>query len=171
MFGTRLTVVLLAGSLVGISEADEPAVRGGPKALQQFVEAHCLDCHDKVTKTGGLALDELIEADIGRNAEAWEKVVRKLTARQMPPKDAPRPKERDYDAAVALAGIVARRGRREAVRIRAAPRRSGGSTARSIRTRSATCWRWRSMSPRSCRRTSRATASTTSRSPISRRRC
>ena len=41
----------------------------------------------KLRKTAGLALDELIAADIDRNSEVWEKVVRKLTARQMPPKE------------------------------------------------------------------------------------
>ena len=52
-------------------------------------------------KTAGLALDDLIATDIGRNQEAWEKVVRKLTARQMPPREMPRPTEEEYDAAVA----------------------------------------------------------------------
>lgn len=37
---------------------------------------------------------------VDENSEAWEKVVRKLAARQMPPDDAARPEERKYDAAV-----------------------------------------------------------------------
>ena len=32
----------------------------------------------------------------------WEKVCHKLTARQMPPKDSPRPKESEYEAAIAV---------------------------------------------------------------------
>jgi hypothetical protein len=38
--------------------------------------------------------------DIDQNAEAWEKVVRKLTSRQMPPRESTRPTERDYGVAV-----------------------------------------------------------------------
>ena len=49
----------------------------------------------------GLTLDDLIATDVGQNQEAWEKVVRKLTARQMPPSEMPRPKEEEYETAVA----------------------------------------------------------------------
>jgi hypothetical protein len=48
-----------------------------------------------------LGLDDIVTADIDQHSEAWEKVVRQLAARQMPPKDAPRPKEAEYDAAIA----------------------------------------------------------------------
>src|SRR5687767_578038 len=96
---SRIFIWLLASGVAAICSAqvdpsDKPAVR-------QFIESNCLDCHDKATKTAGLALDSLLESDIDRNPEAWEKVIRKLTARQMPPKDAKRPTEREYDAAVA----------------------------------------------------------------------
>ena len=37
---------------------------------------------------------------MSRHPEAWEKVVRKLVARQMPPAEALRPEERTYDAVV-----------------------------------------------------------------------
>jgi hypothetical protein len=38
--------------------------------------------------------------DTGQHAEAWEKVVRKLGTRSMPPVGLPRPDERAYDALV-----------------------------------------------------------------------
>lgn len=86
--------------LVAVNDSpDEPDRK--TTFLKKFIESHCLDCHGKAVKKGGLALDELLAADIDRNMEAWEKVVRKLTARQMPPRGARRPSERDYDAAVA----------------------------------------------------------------------
>ena len=78
------------------------------RILDQFIESHCVDCHDEATKTAGLAFDDLVAGRHEAKHEVWEKVVRKLTARQMPPKDSPRPTERDYDAVVVLAGIVAR---------------------------------------------------------------
>ena len=109
MIGRQISVVLLVAGLAATCAADEDAAAlasgdapASQPALLQFIQANCLDCHDKATKTGGLALDEVTGVDVGRNAEAWEKVVRKLTTRQMPPKDAPKPKERDYDAAIAL---------------------------------------------------------------------
>jgi hypothetical protein len=77
------------------SAADEPAM------LREFVKNHCLDCHDGKTKAGELRLDEAVGSELERNADVWEKVVRKLTARQMPPKDSPRPAEREYATVVA----------------------------------------------------------------------
>jgi hypothetical protein len=58
-----------------------------------------MECHNKTDMTAGLALDDLIGNDIDRNPEAWEKVVRKLSTRQMPPMEMPRPKKEEYDSA------------------------------------------------------------------------
>src|SRR5262245_7773347 len=96
MICKRILVLVLATIALAAASADEP-----PGAFKPFIEANCLDCHDRATKSGGLALDDLLTAGIDRNTEPWEKVVHKLNARQMPPKDAPRPDERSYDAAIA----------------------------------------------------------------------
>ena len=50
-----------------------------------FVNQYCVSCHNARTKSGGLALDVIDPADIGANAEVWEKVVRKLRTGAMPP--------------------------------------------------------------------------------------
>jgi hypothetical protein len=111
--GRRLILGLLIASLASIrSSADEqPAtaatdkpevkVAASPKeaAFKAFLDAHCIACHDQTEKTGGLALDKL--GDVGiQNSDAWEKVVRKLTSRQMPPRDEPRPSEKEYTASI-----------------------------------------------------------------------
>jgi hypothetical protein len=108
MIHRRISAILLMGGLVALGAADDPSAtppsgKGSrnPSVLKQFIESNCLDCHDKATKTSGLALDELVAAGIDRNPAAWEKVVRKLASRQMPPREAQRPKESEYDAAVA----------------------------------------------------------------------
>lgn len=90
-----LPILLVAAGLAVPSAADEPA------AFQGFVRRHCLDCHDKATHKGELALDELLAKELAPHTEAWEKVVRKLTGRQMPPREAPQPTEREYESAVA----------------------------------------------------------------------
>ncbi len=107
MIHRLISALLLAASLVETCAADEqsptpPSGKALPDkaVLKRFIESSCLDCHDKVTKTAGLALDDLSAEDIGRNSEVWEKVVRKLTARQMPPRESPRPEELAYDAVV-----------------------------------------------------------------------
>jgi mono/diheme cytochrome c family protein len=87
----------------------EPARAIVPAVVRSFVAAHCLDCHDRDSKTAGLALDDLLAAELPDATVQWEKVVRKLATRQMPPKDAPKPDERSYQATVAaLTGVLDR---------------------------------------------------------------
>ncbi len=71
-----------------------PAVSG---ALNRY----CVACHNAKNKTAGLALDTLMGDDAGRHPEAWEKVVRRMRARFMPPIGMPRPDEKTYDAVTA----------------------------------------------------------------------
>lgn len=104
----RISAVLFAGSLVAMCAAEEPSAPPPPQshlsdqtAFNHFVESNCLDCHNNSEKTAGLAVDDLIATEIGQNQEAWEKVIRKLTARQMPPSQTPRPTEKEYEAAIA----------------------------------------------------------------------
>lgn len=64
----------------------------------RFVGRFCVGCHDDGEKAGGLDLAGLADQDVARNAEAWERVVRQLDARQMPPADAVRPSAREREA-------------------------------------------------------------------------
>jgi hypothetical protein len=107
MFFGRMSALVLASLLVVDCRAADAnptssQVSSSDQAkFQGFIESNCLDCHDSTTRTAGLALDEVVAADFGDNREAWEKVVRKLSMRQMPPTDVPRPDETQYEAAVA----------------------------------------------------------------------
>ena len=59
-----------------------------------------MTCHDDEEKKGGLSL-ERVSADVSQQQEVWEKVVRKLRARQMPPVGRKeRPDEATYDSTV-----------------------------------------------------------------------
>src|SRR6476620_4383155 len=67
-------------------------------ALAEFAGQYCNACHNGVNKSGGLALDLFSKEAVDRHPEVWEKVVRKLRARQMPPVEGTRPDERSYEA-------------------------------------------------------------------------
>ncbi|HEY8519334.1 MAG TPA: DUF1592 domain-containing protein [Gammaproteobacteria bacterium] len=58
---------------------------------RRLVDRYCLDCHNPIDLTADLALDELDLSHPERDADAWEKVIRKLRAGMMPPADAPKP--------------------------------------------------------------------------------
>ena len=56
-----------------------------------LIDQYCITCHNQRLKTGGLSLDQLDLAEVSRNGEVWERVVRKVRAGVMPPSGAPRP--------------------------------------------------------------------------------
>ncbi|HXT59054.1 MAG TPA: DUF1592 domain-containing protein, partial [Pirellulales bacterium] len=96
-----ISLLLVATCPAAACAAEGPgAVSPGRSVLEKFVESHCIDCHDQAARKAGLDLNGLLARDLAQNAEAWEKVVRKLTARQMPPIEMARPHEREYAAAV-----------------------------------------------------------------------
>jgi mono/diheme cytochrome c family protein len=74
-----------------------------PAALHvALVDEYCATCHDEDEKKGGLALDSVALQDVAQHPDVWEKVVRKLRARQMPPVGKKnRPDEAAYDAVIA----------------------------------------------------------------------
>ena len=56
-----------------------------------LLDQYCVTCHNQRVKAAGLTLDTLDAGDLGSHGDAWEKVVRKLRAGQMPPSGMPRP--------------------------------------------------------------------------------
>jgi hypothetical protein len=112
-WGTRtlggISVVLLAASAMTSSTARQQApppsalVRSNEReTIRQFTDLYCVACHNREDKTAGLALDAMSEEDVSRNSKAWERVVKKLVARQMPPDDEVRPTQRAYNSIVAV---------------------------------------------------------------------
>ena len=93
-----LAGLLAAGGFLCTLEAQQPAPPTAPHRL--LVDQYCTSCHNDSLKTAELALDVASAHSVGENAETWEKVVRKLRARQMPPVGLPRPDEATYEAAV-----------------------------------------------------------------------
>ncbi len=89
------SVLFVAAGSIGVAA---PPSSDSPK--RAFVSQYCIGCHNSTTKTGGLALDTISREDTTRHPEVWEKVVRMLRARRMPPPGVPRPDEPTYNAVV-----------------------------------------------------------------------
>ncbi len=87
-------LVLLA-TLAGAG-ASLPGAAAEPPSLAAFVERNCLDCHQDGIKEGGLSLEGLRYDDPAEESGTWERVLRKLEHRQMPPVGEPRPSEARY---------------------------------------------------------------------------
>ena len=68
--------------------------------VTNVITRYCVNCHDPDVKKGGLDLETINRAPISQNPDAWERVVRKLRVRQMPPLGKDRPDDRTYDSIV-----------------------------------------------------------------------
>lgn len=62
------------------------------------VNQYCVTCHNDALRTAGFSLQHADLNNMGEHAETWEKVLRKIKVRTMPPSGMPRPDIDTYDA-------------------------------------------------------------------------
>jgi Protein of unknown function (DUF1592)/Protein of unknown function (DUF1588)/Protein of unknown function (DUF1585)/Planctomycete cytochrome C len=102
----RLVKLLHVRVLIfGIAFTSIPAVLPAqntvtPVAPASTIKTYCASCHSGQAPPGGLSLDQL-DANRPSGAETWERVVRQLRARTMPPMAAPRPDSKTYESTIA----------------------------------------------------------------------
>jgi hypothetical protein len=88
---------------VGIVSADSEAFSQPaqhPKSQWSIIETHCFGCHNKFVAAGNLLLDQLDAGSVAKHPEIFEKVIRKLRGRQMPPPGIAQPSQQEVDALV-----------------------------------------------------------------------
>jgi hypothetical protein len=68
--------------------------------IRTMLDTYCITCHSATAKAGGVAFAGMSLDAIGTNAEVWEKTVRKLRGRLMPPPGSRQPTQEDVDAFV-----------------------------------------------------------------------
>jgi mono/diheme cytochrome c family protein len=96
-----LALSFVVGSSLGTGRPQQPDAAIEPlAAARAAINQYCVECHNDKLKTAGLALDKLNLEKAGENPEIWEKVVRKLRVRMMPPLGRRRPDEGTYTTLV-----------------------------------------------------------------------
>ncbi len=65
-----------------------------------FIQQNCMSCHNAKDKKGNLELEGITLADPTADTELFEKILRRLDARQMPPPNKKRPPEAVYATVV-----------------------------------------------------------------------
>src|ERR1700704_2836892 len=90
---------------VGIVSADSKAfsqpanqVAQHPDSQWETIQLYCFGCHNEGVRAGNLFLDELGAESAPEHPEIFEKVVRKLRGRQMPPPGILQPSQQEVDA-------------------------------------------------------------------------
>ena len=77
--------------------------------LTAVLQTYCEGCHNQNGAQAGLALDKLNADPVSANADSWERVLRQLRARTMPPVGSPRPNQATYESVISsLAGALDR---------------------------------------------------------------
>ena len=66
-------------------------------AASATIKQYCVGCHSAALKTGGVVLDPNSLNQVANNAETWERAIRQLRAKSMPPVPMPRPDAATYD--------------------------------------------------------------------------
>ena len=90
------TTIAVALACFGIAA---PLVAQDAAKSRAFVDKYCVACHNQRTSfpaDGPVRLDAAGFDDLLGHAETWERVLRKLSVRAMPPPGSPRPTEAEY---------------------------------------------------------------------------
>src|SRR6266581_4154892 len=92
---------------VGIVSADskvfsQPAKQVAQEPEQQWsvIQTYCFGCHNPGVRAGNLLLDQLDAGSVPKHPEIFEKAVRNLRGRQMPPPGMPQPSQQEVEALV-----------------------------------------------------------------------
>ena len=83
-----VSIALFAG-LAGVPAQQDSTSQPAPDP--GFLQQNCFVCHNQQLKTANVALDALHLDSVGPDAAVWEKVLRKVSAGEMPPAPLPRP--------------------------------------------------------------------------------
>ena len=94
-----LVGLAVACGLAAISPARSAAATPAPH--QRMVSDYCVACHSSDAKIAGLDLETASSRPLTDSTAIWERVVRKLRARQMPPLGSPHPDEAAYTEVLA----------------------------------------------------------------------
>ncbi|HEY6870346.1 MAG TPA: c-type cytochrome domain-containing protein, partial [Novosphingobium sp.] len=93
-----LATLLSASGLLAAGRTEEgtpssPHAAERAALIEPLLEDYCSRCHNDYDEVAGLSVSDLKASDIaqGRNSEAWEKILRRMAAGEMPPHSRPQP--------------------------------------------------------------------------------
>ncbi|MBV8843951.1 MAG: DUF1592 domain-containing protein [Bryobacterales bacterium] len=101
-------IVLIASAALLTTKAQTPAPSKAAPApainvdhYREMIDTYCVECHNPTVKSGGLSLEGLDLQNASSNADVWEKALRKLRGRLMPPPGNAQPPQKDIDSFIA----------------------------------------------------------------------
>ena len=101
IFLTAALLVSLTGGAATAPQAEKPGAQTADSVQLATIKQYCGTCHNDRAKVGGLSLDGLTAETIGQRADIFEKAIRKVRGRVMPPPGSRQPDAAAADALVA----------------------------------------------------------------------
>jgi mono/diheme cytochrome c family protein len=101
VFMASVSAVFTAGQAPPASKAGSAAPASEADAQLATMKQYCAGCHNDRAKMAGISFDGLTPESIGKQGELFEKAVRKLRGRVMPPPNAKQPDGAAVDSLVA----------------------------------------------------------------------
>jgi hypothetical protein len=99
--GLAAAAALTGSAVLGIASADPAPARLAsnapvstavtPADHKQMLMKYCTACHNDRLKTAGMSVVPLDAGNLAANNATWEKILRRLSPGEMPPKGMPRP--------------------------------------------------------------------------------
>src|SRR4030095_12481919 len=89
-----LAIAMVSGAVFAQAR---PETRG-PEQARKMLDTYCVGCHNSRVRTAGIAFDTVTLTSVHDNADAWEKALRKMRGRQMPPPGSRQPDQSEIDA-------------------------------------------------------------------------
>ena len=80
--------------------ARESQAQGSADPHLAAIKQYCVTCHSDKLKTGGVTFEGITAASVAKDPEVFEKAVRKLRGRVMPPPGAKQPEAAALDSLV-----------------------------------------------------------------------
>src|SRR3982074_1574731 len=99
LIGVSCAVGIVSSDSKGFSQPANQVAQH-PESQWSTIQTYCFGCHNKFVRAGNLLLDELGAESVPEHPEIFEKVVRKLRGRQMPPPGILQPSQQEVDALV-----------------------------------------------------------------------
>ena len=90
---TSIGAALAVAALLPSATRTQETPTSSPAGLyHQTLQLYCVGCHSGPTPFAGLNLEPMDPANFQANGAIWEKMMRKLRDREMPPAGMPRPR-------------------------------------------------------------------------------
>jgi hypothetical protein len=99
LIGISCAVVILSADTAVFSQPANPVAQH-PEPQWSVIETYCFGCHNSVRKAGNIMFDQLGADSVPQHPEIFEKAVRKLRGRLMPPPGNAQPTQQEIDALV-----------------------------------------------------------------------